>query len=158
MESSPKTLRFVLFFAVCLYLLEDSSVAFEHLYFFITSLLFLSDDLFLLTTFSHCEQLLYLSLFFFNFLVFQQHLLSWALGENMNNKDCKHQFSGCVFFFFFSAFRDEIISVADSVFYSLRAALLPPTSTCTTSFCKVRPWLQPTFSTSTSRGSVCRRL
>lgn len=55
----------------------------------------------------------------------------------MNNKDCKHQF-----WVRFSAFKDEIISVADCI-YSLGRALLPPTSTCTASFCKASPWFKP---------------
>lgn len=44
----------------------------------------------------------------------------------MNNKDCKRQFLVCFVFFF--AFKDEIISVADSVFTvgDLRCFLRPP--------------------------------
>ena len=108
---------------MCLYLLEEfkdeSSVAFAHLcffFFFCFTSLFLSDDLFLLTTFSHSEKLLFFSV---APKCYSAALVKSGFKVNMSNKDCKQQV-----WVHLSAFRDELISVADSVF---------PVTTCTAS-------------------------
>lgn len=107
-------------------------MAFEHLYFFL-----LPPYCFFLMIFSFWPRFHTVSSFFiwgFYFLVIQQHLLNLDLEEKVNNKDCKHQF-----WVHFSAFKDEIISVADSVFtvWDLRCFLWPPHARLVSAKCRL---------------------